>query len=102
MKYPDLIDELSILQWAGLCVEKVENVENVKCYYSSKNCFLCRFYKGEAYRLYLSIKKLAESLPAEVERLRFFGKILTRTVPYYIVEGVSPEEEENIVEVILL
>jgi hypothetical protein len=50
----------------------------------------------------LSIKKLAESLPAEVERLRFFGKILTRTVPYYIVEGVSPEEEENIVEVILL
>jgi hypothetical protein len=44
VKYPDLIDELSILQWAGLCVEKVENVGNVKHFYSSKNCFLCRFY----------------------------------------------------------
>jgi len=52
--------------------------------------------------LYLSIKKLAESLPSDVERLRFFGKILTRSLPYYIVEGVSPEEEENIVEVNLL
>ena len=65
-----------------------------------KRYIINRFYQGEAYRLYLSIKKFAESLPAEVERLRFFGKILTRTVPYYIVEGVSPEEEENIVEVI--
>jgi radial spoke head protein 4A len=52
----------------------------------------------QVYRLYLSIKKLAESLPGEVEKLRFFGKISTRSLPYYIVEGVSPEEEEGIDE----
>jgi len=75
VKFPDLIDELSVIEWAGISFEK-----------------------GESFRLYLSIKKLAESLPSDVERLRFFGKILTRSLPYYIVEGVSPEEEENIVE----
>jgi len=46
----------------------------------------------------LSIKKLAESLPGDVERLRFFGKISTRALPYYVVEGISPEEEEGIDE----
>lgn len=56
------------------------------------------FGKGETYRLYLSIKKLSEGLPGDVEELRLFGKIYTRGNPYYVVEGVSPEEEEGINE----
>jgi len=54
--------------------------------------------KGEIYRLYLSVKKLAESLPGDVDKIRFFGKIHTRSRPYFIVEGLSPEEEEGIEE----
>eukprot|EP01038_Epipyxis_sp_PR26KG_P008949 gene8949-12066_t len=73
VKFPDLLDESNLMEWAGVS-----------------------FGKGELYRLHLSIKKLAESLPAEVERLRFFGKINTRSLPYFVVEGVSPEEEEGI------
>ena len=49
---------------------------------------------GETYRLYLSVKKLAEGLPGEVEKLRLFGKIYTRTTPYYVLEGLNTEEEE--------
>lgn len=33
-------------------------------------------------------------MPSEVEKIRFFGKINTRTVPYWIVEGLSNDEEE--------
>lgn len=51
--------------------------------------------KGETYRLFLSIKKLSESSIGDVERLRLFGKIYTRGKPYYVVEGISPEEEEG-------
>jgi len=47
VKYPDLVDESNLLEWAGVSLGR-----------------------GDTYRLYLSIKKLAESLPAEVERLR--------------------------------
>ncbi len=56
------------------------------------------FGKGEIYRIFLSIKKLSESLPSEVEKLRFFGKITTRSLPYYVVEGLSPEDEEGAVD----
>lgn len=75
VKYPDLMTDAHLYEWAGIS-----------------------FGRGEIYRLYLSIKALAESLPAEVERLRFFGKISTRGSPYYIVEGLSPEDEEDIDE----
>jgi len=51
---------------------------------------------GETYRLFLSVKKLAEGLPGEVEKLRFFGKIFTRTTPYYVLEGLQNEEAEDI------
>ena len=48
------------------------------------------------YRLYLAVKQLAETLPAEVGRLRYFGLIhTTGKKPYVIVEGLSPEEEEG-------
>lgn len=75
VKFPDLMDELNVLEWAGVS-----------------------FGKTESYRLYLSIKKFAESLPAEVDRLRFFGIIKTRSLPYYIVEGVTAEDEEGVDE----
>ena len=42
------MDEASLLEWAGISIGK-----------------------GDVYRLYLSVKKFAESLPAEVDRLRF-------------------------------
>mmetsp|Transcript_30348 Transcript_30348/g.51320 ORF Transcript_30348/g.51320 Transcript_30348/m.51320 type:complete len:439 (-) Transcript_30348:277-1593(-) len=75
VKFPELLDDANLYEWASVC-----------------------FGKGELYRLYLSIKKLTESLPAEVERLRLVGKINTRTLPYWVVEGLSPEDEEGIDE----
>ena len=42
------------------------------------------------------MKKLSESLSGDVGRLRFFGKIYTRGLPYVVVEGLSPEEEDGI------
>lgn len=75
IKVPEILEEANLLEWGGIS-----------------------FGKGEIYRIFLSIKKLSESLPSEVEKLRFFGKITTRTLPYYIVEGLSPEDEENIDE----
>ena len=73
VKFPDLMDEANLLEWAGIS-----------------------FGRAETYRLYLSIKKFAETLPSEVDRLRFFGKISTRGAPYYIVEGLTAEDEEDI------
>lgn len=75
VKIPDILEDANLLEWAGVS-----------------------FSKGDIYRIFLSIKKLAEGLPGEVEKLRFFGKITTRGLPYYIVEGLSPEDEEGIVE----
>mmetsp|Transcript_26581 Transcript_26581/g.58866 ORF Transcript_26581/g.58866 Transcript_26581/m.58866 type:complete len:434 (+) Transcript_26581:82-1383(+) len=69
VKYPDLLDDANLYEWAGVS-----------------------FGKGELYRLYLSVKKLTESLPGEVERLRLVGKINTRSLPYFILEGVCPDE----------
>jgi Radial spokehead-like protein len=42
---------------------------------------------------------LAESLPAEVGKLRFFGQISTTgKEPYIIVEGLNPEDEDELNE----
>jgi len=46
---------------------------------------------GETYRLFLSIKKLSEGVSVEADNLRLFGKITTRSKPYYVVEGLNPE-----------
>jgi len=73
VKLPDLLDEANLLEWAGVSVGRYE-----------------------AHRLFLSMKKLSESLPGDVGKLRFFGKIYTRGHPYVIVEGLSPEDEEGI------
>lgn len=69
--FPDLMSDSNLFEWAGIS-----------------------FGRSDTYRLYLSIKAFAETLPAEVERLRFFGMIKTRGSPYYIVEGNSVDEEE--------
>lgn len=66
------MNDSALLEWAGLSLGKTE-----------------------IYRLYLSIKKLAETLPGDVERLRFFGVFYTRGLPYFVVEGINPEEDEN-------
>jgi hypothetical protein len=71
VKYPDLLDDANLYEWANVS-----------------------FGKGEIYRLNLSIKKLCESLPEQVERVRLFGKINTRTLPYYVLEGLNPDDEE--------
>lgn len=70
---PDLVDEANAMEWAGVS-----------------------FGKGETYRLYLSMKKLAETLPGDVGRLRLFGKITTRSKPYFVVEGLSDADQEGI------
>ena len=71
----DLVDEANALEWAGVS-----------------------FGKGETYRLYLAIKKLAETLPGEVGKLRLFGKITTRGNPYFVVEGLQDADPEGIDE----
>jgi len=75
IKFPDLMDEANLLEWAGVS-----------------------FGRSETYRLYLSIKKFAESptLSPDIERFRFFGRISTRTTPYYIIEGLTFEDEEDV------
>ncbi len=72
-KCPDLMEEASLLKWAGVSLGE-----------------------GETYRLYLSIKALADSLPGDAERARFFGKITTRGQPYWIVEVLSTYEGEEV------
>lgn len=72
MKFPDILEESALLEWAGIS-----------------------FGRTETYRLYLSLKKFSQALPAEVERLRFFGRITTRGAPYFVVEGLNPEDEEG-------
>lgn len=69
--YPDLVDEASILEWAGVSLGR-----------------------AEIYRLYLSIKALADSIAGD-NRARFFGKIYTRGEPYYVVEMNSVYEGEE-------
>jgi radial spoke head protein 4/6 len=75
IKIPDVLDDANLYEWAGIS-----------------------FGKGELYRLYLSIKKLSESIPSEVEKLRLFGKINTRTRPYFVLEGLNTEDEEGVDE----
>lgn len=71
VKFPNLTQEMQMVEWAGLGLGR-----------------------SELHLLYLAIKKLAEKLPEEVGALRFWGRVSTRGLPYYIVEGGSVEEEE--------
>jgi radial spoke head protein 4/6 len=71
VKYPDITNDANLYEWAGIS-----------------------FGKAEIYRLYLSIKAFAAELPSEVERIRLFGKITTRNAPYYVIEGLTAEDED--------
>lgn len=75
VKIPDLLDDANLYEWAGISLGR-----------------------GEVYRLFLSIKRFGETLPGEVDHLRFFGRINTRQLPYYVIEGLSTEDEENVDE----
>jgi len=75
VKIPDLVDEANLLEWAGLSLGK-----------------------SETYKLYLSVKKFAEGLPGDVERVRLVGKISTLGAPYYVLEGLSDADEEGVDE----
>lgn len=68
---PDLLDLFNLYKWANI-------------------------HLGDEliYRLYLSIRTFARSLPEDVGSLRFFGRITTRSLPYYIIEGLTNEIEE--------
>uniref|UniRef100_A0A7S2XZR7 Uncharacterized protein n=1 Tax=Fibrocapsa japonica TaxID=94617 RepID=A0A7S2XZR7_9STRA len=69
--FPDMMDEANMWEWAGIS-----------------------FGREQTYRLYLSVKTLAESLNPDYESLRFWGKINTRNGDYYIVEGRTFEDPE--------
>lgn len=75
VRIPELLEDAALYEWAGI-----------------------NFGRTETYRLFLSIKKLCETLPSETERIRFFGRISTRSNPYYIVEGINPEDIEELDE----
>ena len=60
------MDDANLYEWAGIS-----------------------FGKGDLYRLFLSIKKLAETLPGDTDRIRFVGRISTRGLPYFVVEGIN-------------
>lgn len=68
---PDLLEDFNLLEWANISIGK-----------------------SEVYQLNLSIRSLAATLPSEAERLRFFGKIFSKTAPYYIVEGLAVDDED--------
>ena len=72
VKFPNLFEEMEMLRWAGVGLER-----------------------SETYRLYLSIKKLAEKLPGDVFALRFWGRVSTLSKPYFVVEGSNTEDDSE-------
>lgn len=69
---PDLLADSILYGWAGI-----------------------NFGSTETYRLYLSIKKHAESLDAGYEALKFWGKVISRNGDYYVCYGKTPEDPED-------
>ena len=67
---PDLLDESNILEWANISIGK-----------------------SDVYKLNLSIRNLAASLPSDVQKLRFFGKFSTKTSPYFVIEGLTTDDD---------
>jgi radial spoke head protein 4/6 len=67
---PDILDQASL--WAAAGVS---------------------FGSTETYRIYLAVKKLAETLPAGHEALRLWGRVTCRNGQYLVVEGEARDEE---------
>lgn len=68
---PDLLDLATLYKWGGV-----------------------NFGDELTYRLYLSIKTFAKTLGDEVGALRLFGRITTRGLPYYVIEGLTGDMDE--------
>jgi radial spoke head protein 4A len=64
----DLLEDLALLEWAGVGFGSTEN-----------------------FRLHLSLKAFADRAPAEVSRVRIWGRVNTRARPYFVLEGLSEE-----------
>lgn len=77
LKLPDLLDDNALYEWAGVS-----------------------FGRSDLFRLQLSIKKFVEKsqLSSDTERIRFVGRFNTRSRPYYVIEGLSTEDPENLDE----
>eukprot|EP01040_Poterioochromonas_malhamensis_P019697 gene19697-23335_t len=77
LKLQDLLDDNALFEWGGVS-----------------------FGRSELFRLQLSIKKFVEKaqLPGETERVRFVGRVSTRSKPYYVLEGLAAEDPENLDE----
>lgn len=71
VQVPDLLDLATLYKWGGV-----------------------NFGDEATYRLYLSIKAFARTLSEDVTRIRFFGRISTRGLPYYIIEGLTGDMDE--------
>jgi hypothetical protein len=70
VRLPDLMADFGLIEWAGVGLGA-----------------------AEVFRLLLSIKTLAAALPKEVMALRFFGRITTRGLPYWVVEGTNVNDD---------
>lgn len=67
---PDLVDESNILEWANFSIGK-----------------------SDVYKLNLSIRSFAATLSSDVTKLRFFGKFSTKSLPYYVIEGLAIDDD---------
>jgi len=54
------------------------------------------FGEEETFRLFLSLKQLASTIPDGHESLRFWGRINTRCGFYYVVEGKTFEDPDGL------
>lgn len=64
-----IVEDFSLLEWANV-----------------------GFDSQTVFQLGLSIKTFAESLPEEAGHIRFWGRVSTRSLPYFILESVSTDE----------
>lgn len=71
VQVPDLMELATLFKWGGV-----------------------NFGDEATYRLYLSIKAFAKTVSEDAVRLRFFGRINTRSLPYYIIEGMTGDMDE--------
>ncbi|KAG5178667.1 putative flagellar radial spoke protein 4 [Tribonema minus] len=69
-RVPDLLDEANMWAAAGIS-----------------------FGASETYRIFLAVKRLAETLPGDHETLRFWGQVKGRSADYLVVEGRALEEQ---------
>jgi radial spoke head protein 4A len=74
VKLQDLLEDAPLFEWGGVSVGR-----------------------SELFRLQLSMKKFVEKaqLPSDAERVRFVGRISTRSRPYYVLETLTVDELES-------